>query len=81
MTKRIQIPIEDAELDLLKAAAQRAGQPLAAWARALLRERASEQLGGPRMSPAAALEALFALEAPVADIDTMIEESVRGRLS
>jgi len=81
MTKRIQIPIEPAELELLRAAAQRAGQPLAQWARSLLRQRAREQLDGPPLTPEEALESLFAQEAPVSDVDTMIEESLRGRLS
>ncbi len=80
MTKRIQIPIEEPELALVKAAASRAGRPLAEWARAVLREEAREQLGEARLDPRSALKALFSVEAPVDDVDVMIERSVTGRL-
>jgi hypothetical protein len=80
MTKRIQIPIDEPELALVRAAASRAGQPVAEWARDVLREEAREQLGEARLDPKAALKSLFSAGAPVDDIETMIEESVAGRL-
>jgi hypothetical protein len=79
MTKRIQIPISDQDRDLLAAAARRARLPLAEWARAHLRRKAQEEIGRPKRSPAQAAEALCSLGAPVADVETMIEESCRGR--
>lgn len=79
MTKRIQIPVTEAERQYLKAAAQKANLPLAEWARRELRRRAAEQLGVQPVTVEEALEALFSLEGPVADVETMIEESIAGR--
>ena len=81
MTKRIQIPVEEPELALVKAAAKRSGLPLAEWARAILGEQARRELGELDLDPRRALELLFAIDAPVEDVGTMIEESVKGRLS
>ena len=80
MTKRIQIPVEEPELPLVKAAAARSGLPLAEWARSILGEEARRELGEIDLDPRHALELLFSMDAPVADIDTMIEDSVTGRL-
>ncbi|MFV1959949.1 MAG: hypothetical protein ACC662_11130 [Planctomycetota bacterium] len=79
MNKRIQIPVAKTEAELLKRAARRAGLPLAEWARRLLRAGAAQELGAGGRTPGEALDALCALDAPVADVDTMIEESTRGR--
>ena len=79
MTKRIQIPVEAAEADLYRRAARRAGLPMAEWARRLLRTGAERELGPGARSPSEALSAMFALEAPVADVETMVDESLRGR--
>jgi len=79
MNKRIQIPVEAAEADILRRAARRAGLPLAEWARRLLRAGAARELGAVEPTPREALAALRALEAPVADVETMIAESTRGR--
>jgi type II secretory pathway component PulK len=80
MTKRIQIPVTEAERQYLKAAAQKANLPLAEWARRELRRKADEELGLQPVTCKEALEALFALEGPVSDVETMIEESTAGRL-
>ena len=79
MTKRIQIPVTEAERQYLKAAAQKANLPLAEWARRELRRKADEVLGQQSVTAEQALEALFLLEGPVADVETMIEESIAGR--
>ena len=81
MTKRIQIPIDEPELAQVKAAAQKAGQPLAEWARDILREESRRVLEGPDLSPDQALEQLFGSEAPVHDLVRMLEDSVQGRLA
>jgi hypothetical protein len=81
MTKRIQIPVGDQERSHFQAAARRAGLPLAEWARRQLREKADEALGGAALGPRDALALLKGLEAPVAPVETMIEESVAGRYS
>jgi hypothetical protein len=80
MTKRIQIPVEEPELALVRAAAKRAGRPLAEWARGVLRDEARHQLGETRLDPRSAMKALFSSEAPVDEVDVMIEQSVAGRL-
>lgn len=79
MTKRIQIPIDEPELAFIKAAAMRAGLPVAEWARSLLKEEARRTLGEGDLTPDEAFAVLCGLEAPIADVDTMIEESMRGR--
>ena len=81
MTKRIQIPVGDQECSHFQAAARRAGLPLAEWARRQLREKADEALGRGALGPREALALLKTLEAPVAPVATMVEESVAGRYS
>lgn len=81
MTKRIQIPVGDQECAHFQDAARRAGLPLAEWARRQLREKADEVLGRGELGPREALELLKSLEAPIAPVETMIEESVIGRYS
>jgi hypothetical protein len=81
MTKRIQIPVGDQECSHFQAAARRAGLPLAEWARRQLREKADEALGRAALGPREALALLKTLEAPVAPVETMVEESVAGRYS
>ena len=79
MTKRLQIPVSDQECFHFQAAARREGLPLAEWARRQLREKADEVLGRAALGPREALERLLALEAPIATVETLIEESVAGR--
>ena len=81
MTKRLQIPVGEQECSHFQAAARRAGLPLAEWARRQLLEKADEVLGGTALSPREALALLKSLDAPVASVETMIEESVAGRYS
>ena len=79
MNKRLQIPVDEAEAALFRRAARRAGVSLAEWARRLLRAGARRELGARKKTPEEALRDMFALELPVADVETMIEESYRGR--
>ena len=81
MTRRIQIRVGDQECSHFQAAARRAGLPLAEWARRQLREKADEVLGRAALSPREALALLEGLQAPVAQVEAMIEESVAGRYS
>lgn len=76
----MQIPVDDAELHLLRLAARRSGVPLAQWARDLLRDEAVRTMRSGPGGPAAAAERLCGLGAPVSDVDTMIAESLAGRL-
>ena len=80
MTKRLQIPVEDPDLELVRSAAMHAGLPMAEWARSILRAAARRELGERDLQPQEALDLLFSLEAPIDDLGTMIEQSVAGRL-
>lgn len=77
----MQIPVSEQECAYLQAAARRAGMPLAEWARRRLREKAEETLGGAAFGPREALDIIKRLDAPVAPVERMIEESVAGRYS
>jgi uncharacterized protein (DUF1778 family) len=79
MRKRLQIPVGDQERSRFQAAARRAGLPLAEWARRQLREKAGEVLGQTALDPRQALALLETLEAPVAPVERMVDESVAGR--
>jgi hypothetical protein len=81
MTKRLQIPVSEQDSSQFQAAARRAGLPVAEWARRQLRNKADEALGGAALAPREALALLKTLEAPVAPVEIMIEESVSGRYS
>lgn len=81
MTKRLQIPISDQECSRFQSAARRAGLPLSEWARRQLREKAEEALGGATLGPREALALIKSLDAPIAPVEVMIEESVSGRYS
>lgn len=81
MTKRLQIPVSEQECSHLQAAARRAGLPLAEWARRQLRDKARETLGEAALDPREALALIKTLDAPIAPVETMIEESVAGRYS
>lgn len=80
MTKRLQIPVSEQECSYFQAAARRAGMPLAEWARRQLREKAEETLSG-AAGPREALDLIKSLNAPVAPVDVMIQESLSGRYS
>lgn len=81
MTKRLQIPVSDQDSSQFQAAARRAGLPVAEWARRQLRNKAEETLGGATLGPREALALLKSLDAPVAPVEIMIEESIAGRYS
>lgn len=81
MTKRLQIPVSDQECSHFQSAARRAGLPLSEWARRQLREKAEEVLGGASLGPREALALIKSLDAPVAPVEVMTEESVSGRYS
>ncbi|MGM0575284.1 MAG: hypothetical protein ACQEXJ_06100 [Myxococcota bacterium] len=79
MNKRVQVPVAEDDAELFRAAARKAGMPLAQWARQLLRREAESVLGESRRSPREAIDELCSLEAPVADVETMIAESYAER--
>ena len=79
MKKRFQVPISEHDEGLIKTAARQAGVSAAEWARQMLRKAASRSLHTEEMTAEEALVKLFALDAPVSGVETMIEESLKGR--
>ena len=79
MTKRVQIPVDEAELELYRTAAERAGLPLAEWARRKLRQEALNAGLDTEMTPQEAVRKLCSLNAPVAPLKQMIWESYDSR--
>ena len=77
--KRFQIPVDDAENQLFQRAAEAHGEAAAVWARNLLTRAAEKTLAGGAISPKRAVENLRQLNAPTAEIEQMIRESVEGR--
>ena len=81
MSRRIQIPVGEQDCSLFQAAARRSGLSLAEWARRHLRDKAEQVLGAEAISPREALARLEQIDAPIASIETMLEESIAGRYS
>ena len=78
-TKHLQIPVSEQEYSRIQAAALHAGLPLSEWARRQLQAKAEETLGGVFLGPREALALIKSLDAPVAPLEGMMEESVSGR--
>lgn len=79
MSKRIQIPISESEARLFKASAKKTGLSLAEWARRLMKAKAQESMGPLKKTSEAALKSLFAINAPIDDVEVMIGQSFKGR--
>ena len=82
MNKRLQIPVSPSDEKLFKSAAKVYQISAAEWARRVLRTAAQNDTPSDlKLSPSEALKRLSLLSAPVSDIDQMITESTKGRLS
>ena len=79
MTKRVQIPVDEAELELYQTAARRAGLPLAEWARRHLRSLALKAPLDSDGTPQEAARQLCAMNLPTPPLDQMIRESFDDR--
>ena len=74
MSKRLQVLLEDEELGLLRATAQRHGMTVSAWVRQLIRDARGREATG---DPARKLEAIRVAAShsfPAGDIDTVLAE-------
>lgn len=81
MKKRLQVPITSGEEKLFKSAAQVYSIPAAEWARRVLRKAAERDLATDLvLDPLEAVKRLGELNAPVADVSQMSEESLKGRI-
>lgn len=81
MTKRLQIPVTEQECTYFQTAARRAGLPLSEWVRRHLWEKANKAAKSSPLSPRDALDLLRRLEAPIGDVNSMVEESLSERYS
>ncbi len=78
MTKRLQVLLDDDELDAIKQVARRKRISVAGWVREALRTaRAGESTRDPR-EKLAALNSALRHSFPTADIDEMLAEIERG---
>ena len=78
MSTRLQVVVDDADLERFQAAAEREGVTLSEWVRRALRgaERVTPK-GDPRHK-LAAIRAAARLAFPVGDVDEMLAEIERG---
>ena len=82
LNKRLQILLSQEDLMLYQSAAKICKLSAAEWARRNLRKAAQQDLSGDaNMDHASAAAAIVKLHAPVDDLDVMIKQSIRGRLS
>lgn len=81
MSKRLQVVMEDDELDEIRAAASRQRMTVAEWVRQSLREARKSE---PTRTVEAKLDSIREAQRnkhPTADIDQMLEEIARGALA
>lgn len=81
MTKRLQVVLEESELQEVRKAARARRVTVAAWVRQALRDaRRQEPLGSPERK-LAVIRAVARHEFPTADVDRMLEQIERGYLN
>jgi hypothetical protein len=81
MSKRLQVLLEESELQALRDAARREGVPVSEWVRRALRDARSQQPRGDLGSKLQAVRAAARHEFPTADIDDMLAEIEQGHRS
>ena len=78
MSKRLQVLLEEAEFDDLRAAARQRGIPVSEWVREALRRAHKQEPGGDIQTRLRAVRTAARHEFPTADIDDMLAEVERG---
>ena len=78
MSIRLQVVMENAELDAIRAAARERGMTVAEWVRETLREARRKVSDGDAERKLAAIRAADRHAYPTADIDQMVAEIERG---
>lgn len=78
MSKRLQVVVDDEELDRFQDAAGRQGMTLSEWVRQVLRVAERSMSNGDPGRKLSAIRAAVRLEYPVADIDVMLGDIERG---
>lgn len=80
MSKRLQVVVDDAELQRYEQSAEALGLTLSAWVRLALRAAEQEVARGDVDSKLAAIRDAFEKSFPAPDIDAMLAEIERGYL-
>ncbi len=78
MSIRLQVVMEDAELDAIRAAAREQGMTVSQWVRETLRQARRKVSSGDAERKLAAVRAADRHAYPTADIDQMVAEIERG---
>jgi len=78
MSIRLQVVMENAELDAIRAAAHERGMTVSEWVRETLREARRKVSDGDAERKLAAIRAADRHAYPTADIDQMVAEIERG---
>ncbi len=78
MSIRLQVVMEDAELDSIRAVAREQGMTVSQWVRETLRQARRKVSGGDAERKLAAVRAADRHAYPTADIDQMVAEIERG---
>ncbi len=78
MSKRLQVLVDEAELDELRAVAARAGIPVSEWVRRALRDARRREPRGDVEAKLRVVREATRHTFPTADIDRMLEEIERG---
>jgi hypothetical protein len=78
MSIRLQVVMEDAELEAIRAAARERGMTVSEWVRVSLREARSKTSEGDAERKLAAIRGADRHAYPTADIDQMVAEIERG---
>lgn len=79
MSTRLQVIMDDAELEEIRRTARRHGLTTSAWVRRALRRARTEEPRAAAVSKLAAIERAAAHAFPTGDIDQMNREIERGR--
>lgn len=78
MSKRLQVVLEDEELEEIRAAAERRGMTMSEWVRQVLRRARSSDAGGDAERKLAAVRTAARHSFPTGDIDQVLAEIERG---
>lgn len=74
MSKRLQVVLDEKELDAIRQSASSAGMTVSEWVRQTLREAQRQQPGADKARKLAAVRAATKHDFPTADIDQMLAE-------
>lgn len=78
MSKRLQVLLDEVELDQIRAVAERHGMTVSEWVREVLRRARREEASGATERKLAAVRAAARHRFPTADIEEMLGEIERG---